>query len=308
MIYKKFAAICLAVFSCISVSAQYVFYNDKYYDKDLLFEIGTGFGGINAFTDLGGKKGFGKDFIKDLNLKNTRFSAGFYLAATYKSAVALRLEATVGKITAYDSILKDFQPNNEDGYRYLRHLSFRSNIFDIMLAAEIHPLFFKDPEEDPTRLSPYIMAGVGYFSFNPQAKLNDRWYDLQPLRTEGQGFAEYPTHKPYKLQQINIPIGAGLKYEISPLLNARFEIVHRTLFSDYLDDVSTTYIDGNLFASYLTPSQALIAAQLYDRRGEIDPTHTPKPGFERGDPTDNDSFFTFQLKIGFTLRQKRGRY
>jgi hypothetical protein len=296
---------CLAAVSFSSAKAQYFFYNEKYYDQDLLFEAGAGFGGINALTDLGGRKGFGKNFIKDLNIKNTRFSAGIYLAATYKSAVTFRLEATAGKVTAYDSILKNLQPNDKDGYRFRRNLSFRSIIFDVMLAAEMHPLFLANTDEDPSRWSPYLLAGIGFFSFNPQAKLNGQWHDLQPLRTEGQGFLEYPGRKPYNLRQINIPAGIGIKYEVSPVLNARFEIIHRTLFTDYLDDVSTAYINANLFANYLTPSQALLARQLHDRRGEIDPSHIPQPGYERGDPKDNDSFFTVQVKMGFVLRQKR---
>lgn len=104
-------------------------------------ETGLGIGGMNCLTDLGGNKGFGKDFIKDLNIKNTRLSGGFYIAAFYKSIVALRLEGSMGKVVSYDSILKDYQPNDADRYRYERNLSSRSNIFDVMLVAEIHPLF-----------------------------------------------------------------------------------------------------------------------------------------------------------------------
>lgn len=286
-----------------NASSQYFFYDDKYFDREVLLELGVGFGAINALTDLGGNKGIGKDFIKDLNVKNTKLSGSFFIAATYKSFLGLRLETTIGKITAYDSILKNVAPTTTG--RYERNLSFRSNIFELMLAAEFHPMFLSGGAEEPSRWSPYMLAGIGFYSFNPKATLNGNWYDLHTLKTEGQGFAEYPDHKPYKLQQFNIPLGMGVKYDISPLLNARFEIVHRILFTDYLDDASTTYIDPNLFFTYLPPSQALIAAQLYDRRGEIDPSHVPKPGYERGDPKDNDSYFTIQLKIGVALRQKR---
>ena len=295
----------LFILDFITVNAQFFFYNDKYYDRDLLIETGLGFGGMNCLTDLGGNKGFGKDFIKDLNIKNTRFSGSIYIAANYKSMVALRLEGSIGKVVSYDSILKDFQPNDADRYRYERNLSSNSNIFDVMLVSEIHPLFIGAAYEDPPRLSPYALAGVGFFSFNPRTKLNGQWYDLQPLHTEGQGFTEYPDRKPYKLRQINIPLGLGVKYEISPLFNARFEIIHRTLFTDYLDDVSTSYIDASLFTNYLPPSRAIVAALLHDRRGEIEPSHIPHPGYERGDPKDNDSFFTIQLMIGFTMRERR---
>ena len=63
----------------------------------------------------------------------------------------------------------------------------------------------------PPAVSPYILAGIGYFHFNPQANLNDNYVDLQPLHTEGQGFAEYPNVKEYKLSQINFPVGIGSK-------------------------------------------------------------------------------------------------
>jgi hypothetical protein len=191
--------------------------------------------------------------------------------------------------------------------RYERNLSFRSRVTDIQLGIEVHPLFFKSyTEDEPPFLSPYISAGVGYFSFDPEAKLNEQWYPLQPLRTEGQGFDEFPDRKPYKLSQFNLAAGAGVKYEINHFLNARLEICHRFLFTDYLDDVSKDYIDPALFYVYLPPKQANIARQLYDRRGEIDPAHTPTPGFQRGDDKDNDSFFTIQVKLGIVLgRQQR---
>ena len=132
--------------------------------------------------------------------------------------------------------------------RYERNLSFKSKISEIQLALEVHPLLFKDYEdEDPPRFSPYAVIGVGYYSFDPQAKLNGQWYSLQPLHTEGQGFAEYPDSKPYQLNQLNISAGLGVKYEINSLFNARLEIIHRFLSTDYLDDASQMdYIDPNL--------------------------------------------------------------
>jgi hypothetical protein len=151
------------------LTAQYYFYNDKYYENDLLFDIGVSAGGMNCFTDLGGKKGTGKKFLKDMNLKNTRLAGGIYAAATYKNVLALRLEATFGQIKAYDSILKGDQSIAK--FRYKRNLDFRSNITEFSATAEIHPLFFNvSDDREPPRLSPYIMGGIGLFSFNPQAK------------------------------------------------------------------------------------------------------------------------------------------
>ena len=287
------------------LNAQYYFYNDKYYENAVVIEIGASFGVMNSLTDLGGRKGVGKKFIKDLNWKNARPSYGFYTMAMYQNMIGLRLEGTFGEVTAYDSILKDVKTTTFG--RYERNLSFKSKIADFQLALEIHPLMFKNYDgEEPPRISPYGIIGVGYYLFDPQANLNGEWFSLQPLRTEGQGFREYPDRTPYKLTQINISAGAGLKYEINSVFNARLEFNHRILSTDYLDDVSTDYIDPILFLNNLPANQASVAQQLYFRKTEIDPSATASVGDQRGNPKNNDAFFTIQLKVGMTLgRQKR---
>jgi Domain of unknown function (DUF6089) len=283
--------------------AQYYFYNDKYYAGDLVVETGSSAGLMNSLTDLGGRKGIGKNFIKDLNWKVTEPDFSIYIIAMYRDAIGFRLESTKGRIRSSDQVLKKTDPDLTG--RFGRNLSFRSSIIDFQFTTETHPLFFKSYEEDEAPFwSPYIVAGVGYFSFNPQANLQGRWQDLQPLHLEGQGFAEYPYHKPYQLSQFNIPLGIGIKYEIGSTLSARLEIVHRLLFTDYLDDVSTAYIDPSLFARYLHPELAEIAQQLYNRMKELQPVYIVKNGMQRGDPTDNDAFFSIQLKIGWVIRRR----
>ncbi len=290
--------VCLFIVQAFPCKAQYYYHNDKYYGNNLALELGGSFGIMNALTDLGGKKGIGKGTIKDLNMKVSKPSFSLYAMVVYKEAIGVRLEGTFGSIQSYDSILKKVAPTTFG--RYERNLSFRSSITDIQLAAEIHPLFFKTYDEgEAPFFSPYLVAGIGFFSFNPEAKLNGRWYALQPLHTEGQGFAEYPDRKPYKLTQVNIPLGIGLRYEVTSSLSARLEVVHRILLTDYLDDVSKNNIDPALFYNYLSPTQAAIAEQLADRR-----TAVPK-NEQRGDPKDKDSFFTIQLKIGIAIRTDR---
>jgi hypothetical protein len=263
---------------------------------------------MNCLTDLGGKKGIGKGFLKDYNGKNSNLSFGIFATATYRYIFGLRLEATFGKVEADDKILKPVAPSTYG--RYERNLSFRSPITDIQLSMEFHPLYLQvNYDKDPTHLSPYILGGIGYFRFNPQAKLNNQWFDLKPLRLEGQGFEEYPNRKEYKLGQLNIPLGIGVKYEINQFLNARLELVHRIITTDYLDDVSTEYIDPSLFASYLSPVQASFAARLHDRQAELIPSHLTIPGNQRGDPKDNDSYFSMQAKISVLFgRLKRNRF
>lgn len=307
MIKKSLIAltiICVCIVYSQHTNAQYYYYNDKYYSSDVLVEAGLSVGVMNSLTDLGGRKGKGKDFIKDLNWKVTKPSFGLYATATYRDAIALRLEGTFGRIESYDSLLRKSDPNLIG--RYGRNLSFRSKITDVQLAAEIHPLFFKQYDEDEAPyFSPYLIAGIGFFSYNPQAYLNGRWYDLQPLRLEGQGFEEYPDRKPYKLNQFNIPVGIGVRYELNSLLNMRLEFVHRILSTDYLDDVSNNYIDPSLFSKYLQSGQAAIAQQLYSRMEELQPGYKVSTSMPRGDKKDNDAYFTIQLKLGVNIRSGR---
>lgn len=289
------------VLQTITAGAQYYYYNEKYWYSDWVFELGGSAGIMNSLTDIGGKKGIGKSFIKDLNWKLSKPSFGLYAIATYKEVIGVRLEATFGQIRSYDSILKNVGPSTFG--RYERNLSFKSNITEIQLAAEVHPLFFKHYDEGQAPFwSPYLVTGIGFFSFNPQANLNGQWHYLHPLRTEGQGFTKYPDRKTYSLSQINIPLGIGIKYEVTSTINARLEMVYRILFTDYLDDASNKdYIDPSLFTNYLSTSKATIAAQLSDRR------ISSVKNNQRGDPKDNDAFFTIQLKIGIALRSARGK-
>lgn len=301
---QLFARILIACMSCLITTvagAQYYYHDGKYYSGDLVLEAGGSFGIMSSLTDIGGRKGPGKGFTKDLTFKTSKPSFSIYTLLMYKDAIGFRLEGTFGRIGSYDSILGSAKEE-----RYPRNLSFRSKITDIQLAAEIHPLFFKwyDEGEAPY-WSPYLVAGIGFFSFNPQANLDGRWYDLQPLRLEGQGFAEYPDRKQYKLGQFNIPVGIGVKYEAGPALNVRLEAVYRILSTDYLDDVSTTYIDPTLFSKYLQPKQAMIAQRLYSRTQEKDPAYIVSPGTQRGSPERNDAFFTVQLKVGLAIRSRR---
>lgn len=284
--------------------AQYYFYDNKYYDNPLNFEIGGSVGIMNCLTDVGGRKGIGKKFIKDVNLGNNQLAGSVYLSANYKYAVSLRAEATFGQVKASDAVLQNVKASTFG--RYERNLSFRSNITEFMVAAEIHPLFIfnkydGDNDKEPPLFSPYLLAGVGFYSFNPQAQLNGKWVDLQPLSTEGQGFKEYPERKVYKLKQTSIPVGIGVRYEWGSAFNVRAEFVYRILSTDYLDDVSTNYIDPTLYPNYFTGGKLNNAFLLNDRQYELDPTHITVEGDQRGNPKNNDSYFSFNIKIGYII-------
>ncbi|CAN5272286.1 hypothetical protein BH20BAC1_BH20BAC1_21430 [soil metagenome] len=284
-----------------SYAQRYDYADDPYYRSKYQFEIGGSVGVMNCFTDLGGTKGLGGSFLKDLNIKNTQPAGSIYFTAYYRSFIALRFEGTFGRVRASDDVLGT--GDRIALYRYTRNLSFRSNINEVMLVAEIHPLYareFKQGRKIPL-LSPYLVGGIGLFTFSPQAKLNGEWVYLRSLSTEGQGFPEYPDRKRYSLQQICLPLGGGVKYKLSPLFNTSVEVVYRILNTDYLDDVSTNYIDREVFSKNFTGKQLEQALLLHDRKYGVDPNLSSFPGEQRGNPDVNDSYFTFNIKIGLVL-------
>jgi len=279
------------------------------------FEAGATVGPMVFLGDLGGHFGRGTEFLKDYNMKSTRWSVGGFLAAHPAEWIGFRLALNYGQINGDDSYI-----NSKGGleqWRLQRNLDFKSNIAEAYVSMELYPTVFleDDPTDQTGRLRPYGTLGVGVFHFNPQGSYVDpgtgqtSWVYLRPLHTEGEGFAEYPGRKEYSLTQINIPMGVGIKYYFSNNLNISFEILYRKTFTDYIDDVSTTYIDPSLFFKYLSPSDAQIASIIYNKsplRGI--PGSNYNPGDKRGDPTRTDSYFTAGFKVGFRLGGDRTWY
>lgn len=271
-------------------------------------EIGLGLGPMFFLGDLGGHHGEGKTFLKDLNIPLTKFSKGLFVNIYATEWLGFRAAVNHGKVEGYDKIVKD--QNGEEYFRKLRNLQFRSSILEAYVAAEIYPtVFFEQYDGLQGKLRPYGVIGIGMFKYNPKGEYfddngNSRWVELQPLHLEGQGMAEYPDRKDYKLTATEIPMGFGAKYYVKENFYVGMEVLHRKTFTDYIDDVSTTYIDQSLFAQYLTPAQAEMAQQLNYR--EYYPAQNTRPdlGEQRGNPKQNDAFFSTILKLGWRLTDR----
>ena len=279
------------------------------------FDAGITVGPMVFLGDLGGHFGRGTSFLKDYNMKATKLSFGAFVAAHPSEIVAFRLALTYGQLDGDDAYITG--KGGMEEARLNRNLNFRSTIWEGFVAAEIYPTVFL--EDDPTdvwgRLRPYGLIGVGVFHFNPQGTYVDangytNWVDLAPLHTEGQGFPEFPDRQPYKLTQINIPMGVGIKYYMNENVNLSFEVIHRKTFTDYIDDVSQTFVDPNLFYAHLTPSQAKTADYMSNKSPlrSSAPGADYGPGAKRGDPTQDDAYFTAQFKIGFRIGRSREWY
>jgi hypothetical protein len=281
--------------------SQFYFYDANHLEPEWRIEAGISLGIMNCLTDLGGHKGTGKKFVKDINWNSTKPCGGLFLAVTHHDHLGIRVESTWGALSGADSLLKN--DPSEANLRYKRNLHFRSKIREFGALLEFHPLYLARSGGSP--LSPYLLLGIGYFHFQPEALFNGSWVSLQPLHTEGEGFREFPDRQEYKLQQINFLLGLGFKYDVSRRLVIRLEILYRILTTDYLDDVSQGYIDPSLFHKYLPPSTAELALHMADRGGELDPLYQTIPGSIRGNPKNKDGYFSLNVKISMVLNRKR---
>lgn len=302
LVGKSLIALLICFFVHTTSNAQALLFGEK-----VKWEVGFNFGPSFFLGDLGGNSGKGTNNLKDMNFEFTKFMKGVFVTAYPKNWVGLRLAADITYLEGDDGIINT--TGIDELWRKQRNLDFKTNVLEGYLAIELFPtmLFNRNSEYEP-RLRPYVLGGIGVFHFNPQGSLTDAagnksWYYLHPLRLEGQGMPEYPYSKPYKLTQMNIPFGGGLKYFASDRINVSMELLYRKTFTDYIDDVSQRYIDPSFYSKYLTTQEATLAYKLSDKaKGIIYPGMTRYPaGTQRGDLKDADTYFSLVLKAGIRL-------
>ena len=174
-----------------------------------------------------------------------------------------------------------------------RNLSFETSILELSLVGEYYFLNLYDH-----RISPYVFGGLAVYHFNPYAYNGGNKVYLKPLSTEGQGIAGYPGRE-YSLTQFAMPFGGGVKFAISENLRVGIEVGLRKLFTDYFDDVSTTYADPN----DLLAAKGQLAVDMSYRGDELsggDPVY-PSKGAIRGGATKKDMYYFSGIHLTYRL-------
>lgn len=235
-------------------------------------------------------------YIGDINPVNhvpSEFHPGGGLIYRYNfnDRVAFKGSVLYGRVYASDS-------DSDDKWRENRNLSFRSDIFEVSGQIEINFLTYEIGDERRPS-TPYLFAGLGLFRFNPQTEYNDRWVDLQPLGTEGQGIDGYGDR--YNLTQISIPFGVGYKFNIWRSIGGAVEWGMRRTFTDYIDDVSSVYVDANILSNENGPLSATLADRSLMPLGP-DGTNTK---MQRGETNREDWYVFTGVMITFKIGQPR---
>ena len=219
-----------------------------------------------------------------LSIGQTHPAFGVFGKYNFNRLGAVRLGVNFCTISGDDS------KSREVG-RIERNLSFRTNITEFSLIGEFNILGYQPYNLEET-FSPYLFGGIAVYKFNPKAKYEGEWIALQPLGTEGQGLSQFPDRTPYNLTQISIPFGFGVKYAINDTWNIGLEFGARKTLTDYIDDVSTTYVSD----TELLEGNGELAAALANRTGQ--PVAT---GMGRGDSGDDDWYLIGGLTISINF-------
>lgn len=246
-------------------------------------EFGIGLGGAHYFGDLNTRAG----------LNRPKQAATVFFRKNFSNYIAVRIGASYARL-GYSDVY-----NSHNEYMYRRNLSFNSNIWELAIQGDFNFFRFM-PGEPGYNYTPYITFGVGAFAYDPFAYLNGEKVFLRPLGTEGQGSSLYPKRKLYSTMAMCIPFGVGVKYALNERINIGFEILHRFTNTDYLDDVSKTYVDPAVFPNNPdgSISQGLL---LSDRSYELgEPIGIA--GRQRGSSKQKDQFVTAMIHLTFNLQ------
>ncbi len=245
-------------------------------------EFGVTAGAAHYFGDLNNRG----------NINRPKIALGAFFRRQFGNYISARIMGHYAKLG-----YSDIYSKNE--YQKSRNLSFNSDIFELAIVGDFN--FFKFiPTDRYHTFTPYASLGIGFMTYDPYAYYNNEKVYLRPLNTEGQTF--YNGRKSYGTTAIVVPIGFGVKYAISPKVNLSFEVNYRFTNTDYLDDVSTTYIGIDKFPS--TSGGKSLAGIMQDRSFEVGPVIGVE-GRQRGFSKQKDQYAMAEIGVSFNLTSYR---
>jgi Domain of unknown function (DUF6089) len=297
------------------------------------WDFGVHVGGANYLGEMGGKEQTRRDFIWDLKMSQTRWCVGGFARRKLNRLVSVNAGLLYLRIQGADAL----STNRE---RVGRNLNFRNDMFEAYLRGEF--TIFADNDlggrgryKTDFRLFGY--AGVAAFLHNPKGQINREgaFYNLADYNTELVDYSNIG---------VAIPVGIGFHFTKKRRHRFGWDFGWRTTFTDYLDDVSTTYKnyhdlpDGGQqlydMSDYVThgtqfdsdnngvfdPSDngvlnedsdnpALPGQEQYGWEGDTEPSGPSKlTENKRGDPTHNDSYMTMTFTYSYVLRGQSNFY
>ena len=209
----------------------------------------------NYFGDLAPRSGWSST---DISL--TRPGVGLYAVYRYSPNFSFRSGFSWSRIKGDDFDSADPNDMNEGIFRYTRNLSFRNNLYEFTFQGMWDIFGNHGTFLNRVPWTPYVFAGISVFYHEPKGLVPEmnyhnpggptplaeagEWVKLRGLGTEGQ-FSTAPIDKgkEYGPVSYSVPVGLGVRIELSKRVDFAFEIGYKILFFDYIDDVSKNFVD-----------------------------------------------------------------
>jgi hypothetical protein len=256
--------------------------NAQYY-----WDAGFSVGAANYLGDMGGNVLSRRDFVSDMKMSETHMSVGGFFRYKLNPWFSLKTNLAWSRISGDDKLSSNPGRNG-------RNLNFRNDVIELATQVQftfyqIHNLGRSYRHQD--NFKAYIGLGVGMAYHNPKALYDGVYIPLRGLKTENVGYS--------KVAAV-IPMSGGFYFTFDKNYRIGLDLSWRTTFTDYLDDVSSTYADPSVLPSGLS-------AELANRTDELtflDPGFAENftPGNKRGDASHNDSYLTSSVEFSYVFR------
>ncbi len=194
------------------------------------------------FIEFGGGIGashYTGDLVHYPHLEMTRPGATGFLRLNFSNIVSFKTAFTYLNLSASDDAFIDALGEQ-------RQYSFNHNVYELSGVFEYHFLSYRS-DKTRNKWAPYALLGLGFAGV--------------------QGVE--PTYEEFNKLQVVLPMGGGVKYELTKQLTLGFELAARKTFFDYLDGIS----DGD----------------------------TRIKNYQYGNPNDKDWYFYSGISLSYVL-------
>ena len=238
-------------------------------------DVGFGFGGSNYSGDL--------TPTTSSVLKGSSWTGLVQSRMSISSSISFKIQYQFLNVSADDR-------DGNQSYQSFRDLRFRSSIHELALLGQLDPLVLLTKTARRNQI--YLTAGYGFFAFKPLAEFQGKTYSLRELGTEGQGLKGYPDF--YSLKSHALIMGFGYRYILSSKWSIGFEYLTRKTQTDYLDDLSTNYVDYDI----LKEQRGIASAELGNK-------NKIQHKSQRANPLDRDWYNSLTIMMAYNFSKKK---
>ncbi len=272
---KWFSSVCIVIITLTNNATAQRVYRD--------FEYGIGLGASNYYGDIN----------QSQNFDGVQYGGSLFFKNNFSDYISLKILGSYARIAGSDKY-------NTNTFQKQRNLSFVNDMGELSLMGEFNFLRFR-PGDYNNWFTPYLNFGVGVLMHSPYAYLDKKKYYLRPLGTEGQNLEPFASRKYGKYTMV-LPVGIGFKFWLNGPFTIGADFCYRFTNTDYMDDVSATYI-GSSYFPLPDPSDPYpnIARALQDRSAEAGIAPVGEANKQRGVSSTKDHYLMAQLTLSYRL-------